>query len=51
MSNENRFTQQVTVLDLVINCLTEREKTLSSLIDRIEAVADRLEKATGAEKR
>ena len=45
------YNEKIDVLDLIINIFTEHEKKLDLLIDRIEAVADRLEKAAGAEKR
>lgn len=45
------YNEKIDVLDLILNILKEHEKKLDMLTDRIEAVADRLEKATGAEKR
>jgi len=32
------LTQRMDVLDLLINCLTEHEKTIDGLIDRLEKV-------------
>ena len=44
MSNENRFTQKIDTLDMIINILREQEEKLDQLTERIEIVADRLEK-------
>jgi len=42
------FTEKVDVLDLIINVTQEHEKKLDSLIETLEPLVERLEKAVEA---
>ena len=41
--SDNKFTQSIDVLDMLINILSEHEKNLDELINRLEVIADRFD--------
>jgi len=45
------FTEKIDVLEMIIQVLNDHEKKLDALIERVEAVADRLDKVMEYAKR